>query len=68
MSWHEKYLYFNQITNTHETVFFGASFPVERSEMRENTELTNLIHHSKEAQMSSLWQHVSQGPLAVFFL
>lgn len=30
--------------------------------MRENTELTDQIHHHrKEAQMSSLWQRVSQG-------
>lgn len=30
--------------------------------MRENTELTNQIHHREAAQMSSLWQRVSQGP------
>ena len=34
--------------------------------MRENTDLTNQIHHSKEAQMSSLWQQNSQGPPSLF--
>lgn len=34
--------------------------------MKENTELTNQIHHCEEAQMSSLWQRVSQVPPASF--
>lgn len=34
--------------------------------MRENTDLTDQIHHSKEAQMSSPWQQNSQGPPCLF--